>query len=668
MGLFDNHTLCANAIRVLTIDAVQKARSGHPGMPMGMADCATVLWRHILSVNPSNPNWVNRDRFVLSNGHGSMLIYALLHLTGHDLSSKDISEFRQLHSSTPGHPEYGDTPGVETTTGPLGQGLANAVGMAIAQKQLAARFHRDEHTILDHHTYAFVGDGCLMEGISHEVCSLAGSLGLGRLIVLWDDNGISIDGDVSQWLGEDVPARFDAYGWQVIRDVDGHDPEHILKAFEAAKANTTQPTLIACQTRIGFGSPNKVGTVGVHGAPLGDEEIALTRDALNWPHDPFHVPDAVYNAFSLTAKGDALEKEWQARWDAYEKAYPELAAECLRCLNGTLPDDWDAICETLLHDAQRIDTPLATRQASKHCLNTLVNALPELMGGSADLSGPNCTWVDDSTAFDKKNASGNYIHYGVREFGMAGIMNGLALHGGIIPYGGTFLTFVDYMRNAVRLSALMKQRVIYVLTHDSIGLGEDGPTHQPVEHIGMLRLTPNLHVWRPADAVESAVAWTEAINYQGPTALLFTRQGVPPLHNTDTHTNDIKRGGYVYSDVENPKALLIATGSELHLAVKAQRTLQESGIATRVVSVPCMEVFLEQDQPYRDSVLPPRITARVAVEASATAPWYRWVGTHGEVIGVDSFGASAPAAQVFEHMGITVDAIINATQRVCASH
>lgn len=668
MGLFDNHSLCANAIRVLTIDAVQKARSGHPGMPMGMADCATVLWRHVLSVNPQNPHWINRDRFVLSNGHGSMLMYALLHLSGFDVSTKDISQFRTLHSATPGHPEYGDTPGVETTTGPLGQGLANAVGMAIAQKQLAARYHRDEHTILDHHTYAFVGDGCLMEGISHEVCSLAGSLSLGQLIVLWDDNGISIDGDVSQWLGEDVPARFEAYGWQVIRQVDGHDPQHILDAFESAKANTTQPTLIACQTRIGFGSPNKAGTVDAHGAPLGDDEIALTRKALDWPHAPFEIPHSVHDAFSLKAKGANHETEWQTRWDAYEKAYPELAAECLRCLNGDLPNDWDALCDRLLEDTRSVDAPLATRQASKRCLSILVPALPELLGGSADLSGPNCTWVDGSDVLDRNNASGNYLHYGVREFGMAGIMNGLSLHGGIIPYGGTFLTFVDYMRNAVRLSALMKQRVIYVLTHDSIGLGEDGPTHQPIEHIGMLRLTPNLNVWRPADAVESAVAWIEALSYQGPSALLFTRQALPPLHNTDTHTDDIKRGGYVYADADNPQALLIATGSELHLAVSAHDTLQALGVATRIVSMPCMEVFLQQDQAYRDSVLPPHITARVAVEAGATAPWYRWVGTHGDVIGVDSFGASAPAATVFEHMGVTVDAIISATQRVCASH
>ncbi len=652
------HIECANAIRVLAVDAVQKARSGHPGMPMGMADCAAVLWREILRVNPVNPAWINRDRFVLSNGHGAMLQYAVLHLSGFPVSISDLQQFRQLHSATPGHPEYGHTPGVETTTGPLGQGLANAVGMAIAQQQVAARYHRDDHRVLDHHTYAFVGDGCLMEGISHEVCSLAGTLGLGRLIVLWDNNGISIDGQIAPWFSEDVAARFKAYGWQVLEAVDGHDPKQIAEAFQAAKADDQKPTLIDCRTHIGFGSPNKVDTASVHGSPLGDDEIALMRETLGWEHPPFVIPQSVYDAFSLVDKGAQAQADWQTQWDAYARAYPELAKECLRCMQGDLPSNWISIVQNSLTAMREIDKPMATRQSSQRCLSVLQKSLPELVGGSADLSGSNGTKNAESIAFSKENQSGNYLHYGVREFGMAAIMNGMALHGGIIPYGGTFLVFVDYMRNAVRLSALMKQRVIYVLTHDSIALGEDGPTHQPIEHANMLRATPGLYVWRPADALETGIAWTQAMAHQGPSALLLTRQALPDLHLTDKQVAQAACGAYVLSDAVNAKAVIIATGSEVSLALEARNALSELGIPVRVVSMPCEEAFLEQSQAYRDEILPSSLSIRVAVEAGATASWYRWVGLQGDVVGIDRFGVSAPANEAYAYLGVTKEVIV----------
>lgn len=652
----------ANAIRALSMDAVQKAKSGHPGAPMGMADIAQVLWGDVLSHNPENPEWANRDRFVLSNGHGSMLLYSLLHLTGYGLSIEDLKQFRQLHSKTPGHPEYGYAPGVETTTGPLGQGITNAVGMAIAEKALAAQFNRDDFDIVDHFTYAFLGDGCLMEGISHEACSLAGTLGLGKLVAFWDDNGISIDGEVEGWFTDDTPARFKAYGWQVIDGVDGHDPEQIAAAIDSAQSNTTQPTLICCKTVIGFGSPNKEGTESCHGAPLGDDEIALTREALGWKHSAFDIPQDIYSGWSALEKGQVKEAEWNTLFDAYAEKYPELAAEFARRQAGELPADWSEKSSAYIAELQANPANVATRKASQNALNAFGPLLPEFMGGSADLAGSNLTIWSDSKPLTASDASGNYVYYGVREFAMSAIMNGLALHGGFKAYGATFLMFMEYARNAVRMAAIMKQPVIFVYTHDSIGLGEDGPTHQPVEQLVALRATPNLDNWRPCDQVESAVAWKMAIERtSGPTSLIFTRQGLPQQARTAEQVNDIGRGGYVLKDCEGtPEYILIATGSEVQLAVEAAESLGEQGKKVRVVSMPSTDVFDAQDQAYRDSVLPPAIAKRVAVEALSKDYWYKYVGLNGAVVGMDSFGESAPAGDLFTHFNITTKAVVNA--------
>lgn len=648
----------ANAIRALSMDAVQRANSGHPGMPMGMADIAEVLWNDHLKFNPSNPSWLNRDRFVLSNGHGAMLLYSALHLTGYDLNIDDLKNFRQMHSKTPGHPEYQDTPGVETTTGPLGQGLANAVGMALAEKMLAAQFNQEGHEIVDHHTYAFAGDGDLMEGISHEACSLAGTWQLGKLTVLYDDNGISIDGDVSGWFTDDTPKRFEAYNWHVIPNVDGHDSAAINKAIEQARSVTDKPTIICCKTKIGFGAPTLEGSEKTHGAPLGDEEIAGARKALKWPHAPFVIPDDIYAGWDAREKGAHVEGQWNKRFAAYETAYPELAAEFLRRQGGHLPESWQEQCETLLQQAATSSSDQATRKSSLQCLNSLASQLPELVGGSADLTGSNCTNWSGSTVFSAdNNVQGNYIEYGVREFGMSAIMNGMALHRGFIPFSGTFLTFTDYARNAVRLSALMKQRVIYVYSHDSIGLGQDGPTHQPVEHASMLRMTPGVHVWRPADLMETVVAWQYTLQHQGPSCLLLTRQNLPQQAHREGQENTIKRGGYVVyeglNDGTTLEAIVIATGSEVHLAVNAAKQLAEEGVNIRVVSMPCCDLFKEQEQVYRDQVLPPDITTRLAIEAGAPDYWYQFVGLQGRVIGMTTFGHSAPADQLFKHFGFS---------------
>ncbi len=649
----------ANAIRFLSIDAVQKANSGHPGMPMGMADIAEVLWRDYLQVNPSNPQWANRDRFMLSNGHGAMLLYSLLHLSGFDLSIEDLKNFRQLHSKTPGHPEHADTPGVETTTGPLGQGLANGVGMAIAEKQLAATFNNEEFTIVDHHTYVFVGDGCLMEGVSHEAASLAGHLGLGKLIVFWDDNGISIDGKVEGWFSSDISKRFEAYHWHVIDNVDGHDSDAIKKAIDEARADFTRPTIICCKTQIGFGAPNVANSEKAHGSALGEAEVAATRDNLGWHYAPFEIPVDIYKAWDLRTKGQDQELLWNHVFTKYETQYPELAKEFLRRMQGWLPKNWAQESQHFIESLVAYDKAEATRKSSQKILNEFVPLLPEIIGGSADLTESNCTHWTGSTVFNRENPRGNYIHYGVREFGMAAIMNGLSLHGGIIPFGGTFLVFSDYARNALRLSALMKQRVIYVLTHDSIGLGEDGPTHQPIEHASSLRLIPNMHVWRPCDAVETAVAWRSAIDRKnGPAALLLSRQNLPQQAHTHAQLADITKGGYVLVE---PKGLIqgifIATGSEVQLAVAAAKLFEREGIFIRVVSLPCCEVFLAQDQLYRDSVLPPTIKNRVAIEAGVSAYWYRFVGLDGAVVGWDHFGYSAPANDVFTECGLTVERV-----------
>lgn len=655
----------ANAIRALSMDAVQKANSGHPGMPMGMADIAEVLWRDFLIHNPNNPKWVNRDRFILSNGHGAMLQYALLHLTGYDLTIEDIKQFRQLHSRTPGHPEFGETVGIETTTGPLGQGLANAVGMAIAECALAAQFNRGGFNIVDHSTYAFVGDGCLMEGISHEVCSLAGTLGLGKLTVFYDDNNISIDGDVAGWFTDNTPERFRAYNWHVIPNVDGHDAEAIRNAIAAARANTTQPTIICCKTHIAFGAPTKQGTAESHGAPLGDKEIEAARKQLNWPHPPFEIPNEIYAAWDARKKGDELEANWQRQFIAYQKAYPELAIEFQRRIAHRLPPNWSEVSQHYIQHRQQHATNVATRKASEECLNAYGPSLPELLGGSADLTESNRTWWAGSHALTKKNLAGNYIHYGVREFGMCAIMNGIALHGGFIPYGGTFLVFTDYARNAIRLSALMKQKVIFVLTHDSIGLGEDGPTHQPVEHATMLRATPNLMVWRPGDGVETAVAWQYAIEHQGPTCLLLTRQNVEQQQRNASVLANIKRGGYVLSDCLGiPEIIIIATGSELEIAVAAAKQLTEQGRRVRVVSMPSTSVFDQQNITYKESVLPSRVIARIAIEAGAMDFWYKYVGLQGKVIGLNRFGASAPYKAIYKDVGITIDHVISAVDEL----
>lgn len=648
----------ANAIRALSMDAVQKAKSGHPGAPMGMADIAQVLWCDHLKHNPANPDWFDRDRFVLSNGHGSMLIYSLLHLTGYDLSIDDLKNFRQLHSKTPGHPEYGYTPGVETTTGPLGQGIANAVGFALAEKVLAAQFNRDDHAIVDHHTYAFMGDGCMMEGISHEVCSLAGTLGLGKLIAFYDDNGISIDGEVDGWFTDDTVQRFQSYGWQVIPRVDGHDPEEIAQALETAKANTDQPTLICCKTVIGFGSPNKEGKEDCHGAPLGDDEIALTRERLGWAHPAFHIPEDIQNEWDATEQGASQEADWQGNFERYAEVYPELASEFTRRMNGELPDAFDEIANNFVQSVNESGANIASRKASQNAIEALAPSLPELFGGSADLAGSNLTLWSGAQGVSAADASGNYCFYGVREFGMSAIMNGVSLHGGLKPYGATFFIFMEYARNAVRMAALMKQPLIHVYTHDSIGLGEDGPTHQPVEQLAAMRATPNLNTWRPADAVESAVSWVSAIkSTDTPTALVFSRQGLPHNPRTEQQLADIAKGGYVLQSVQNPDVVLIATGSEVGLAVEAAATLTEQGKKVQVVSMPCTSVFDAQDKAYKASVLPAGVP-RFAVEAGAKDFWYKYVGLEGGILGMDSFGESAPAGELFKHFGITAEALV----------
>jgi transketolase len=651
----------ANAIRALAMDAVQQANSGHPGAPMGMADIAEVLWRGVLKHNPQNPQWINRDRFVLSNGHGSMLQYALLHLTGYDLSVDDLKQFRQLHSRTPGHPEYGYTVGVETTTGPLGQGLANAVGFALAEKTLAAQFNRDNFNVIDHHTYCFLGDGCLMEGISHEVSSLAGTLKLGKLIAFYDDNGISIDGEVEGWFTDNTSQRFAAYGWQVIGQIDGHDSEAIRNAIIEAHADTTRPTLIVCKTVIGCGSPNKQGKEDCHGAPLGAAEIAATREAMAWEYGAFEVPEDIYEAWDCRIKGDVLEKNWQGQFNAYQKAYPDLAQELIRRLKGELPASFALQAKAYIEEVANKGETIASRKASQNTLNAFGPLLPELLGGSADLAGSNLTLWKGCHGV-QENPAGNYVFYGVREFGMSAIMNGMALHGGFIPYGATFLIFMEYARNAVRMSALMKQRVIYVFTHDSIGLGEDGPTHQPIEQLASLRGTPNMSVWRPADAVESAVAWLSALQKNnGPTSLVFSRQNLPHLERDALQLDNVSKGAYtVVEETGVLEAIIIATGSEVELAIKAQQVLTAQGKGVRVVSMPCVDVFMAQDVVYRDKVLPPEVRARVAVEASHADYWYKFVGLDGKVIGMTTFGESAPIKDLYKHFGITVDAVVEA--------
>ncbi len=662
----------ANAIRALSMDAVQKAKSGHPGAPMGMADIAEVLWNDYLRHNPNNPQWVDRDRFVLSNGHGSMLIYSLLHLSGYDLGIEDLKQFRQLHSKTPGHPEYGYAPGVETTTGPLGQGITNAVGMAIAERTLADQFNRDGHRIVDHYTYVFLGDGCLMEGISHEACSLAGTLGLGKLIAFYDDNNISIDGEVRggdeapAWFTDDTPKRFEAYGWQVIPKVDGHDPEAIKAAIEQARSDSDRPTLICCQTIIGFGSPNKQGKEECHGAPLGEDEVALTREALGWNHGAFEIPQEIYDGWDARARGREAEAQWQSRFDAYAAAYPELAAEFQRRMAGELPADWQAKADDFIQSVNAKAEKVATRKASQNCLNGYGPLLPELLGGSADLAGSNLTIWSGSKGLSRNDCSGNYIHYGVREFAMAAIMNGIELHGGFKSYGATFLMFSEYARNALRMAALMKQSPIHVFTHDSIGLGEDGPTHQPVEQTATLRMIPRMSVWRPCDAVETAVAWKLAIERKGgPTSLILSRQGLAHQPRSEQQIADIARGGYTLVDCEGtPEAIIIATGSEVALAVESARILAEKGRRVRVVSMPSTDTFDAQDEQYRESVLPSSVLARVAVEAGVTGFWRRYVGLQGEVLGLDTFGESAPAEQVYQHFGITSDNLVALVEKV----
>ncbi|WP_290537194.1 transketolase [Alcanivorax sp.] len=653
----------ANAIRALSMDAVQKANSGHPGAPMGMADIAEVLWRGFLKHNPQDPTWPDRDRFVLSNGHGSMLLYSLLHLSGYGVSLDDIKNFRQLGSPTAGHPEYGDAPGIETTTGPLGQGIANAVGMALAEKMLAAQFNREGHAIVDHYTYCFLGDGCMMEGISHEACSLAGTLGLGKLVAFYDDNGISIDGEVEGWFTDDTVERFRAYGWQVIPNVDGHSAEEVQVAIENARANTNQPTLICCKTVIGFGSPNKQGKEESHGAALGEDEIALTRESLGWKHGPFEIPAEIKQAWDGSEKGAAAQSDWQQRFDAYKAAYPELAADFLRRQAGELPANFLEQADAYIRECQEKGDKVATRKASQNTLDAFGPLLPELAGGSADLAGSNNTIWKGCKSVTAEDASGNYIHYGVREFAMTAIQNGLCLHGGLRPYGGTFLVFMEYARNAVRMAALMHQPNILVYTHDSIGLGEDGPTHQPIEQMANLRLTPNMRTWRPCDTVESAVAWKKAIVRQdGPSALIFSRQGLPCMERGEAQLAEIEKGGYtlLQTGEGTPDAIIIATGSEVELAVNAAKAL--TGKNVRVVSMPCVEEFLAQDRDYQESVLPSDVRARVAVEAAIADYWYRFVGLDGKVVGMNSFGASAPAGDLFKHFNITAEAVQQAVE------
>lgn len=656
-----NRQQLANAIRALAMDAVQAAKSGHPGAPMGMADIAEVLWNDFLSHNPGNPRWSNRDRFVLSNGHGSMLIYALLHLSGYDLPIEELKNFRQLGSRTPGHPEYGYAPGVETTTGPLGQGITNAVGMALAERTLAAQFNRDGHTVVDHHTYTFLGDGCLMEGISHEACSLAGTLGLGKLIAVYDDNGISIDGEVEGWFRDDTPARFEAYGWHVVREVDGHNAEELKQAFEEARASS-KPSLICAKTIIGKGSPNKQGKEDCHGAPLGDEEVALVREAIGWTPAPFEIPSEVYAGWDAKQSGAAAEAAWNTAFSAYRTEYPELAAEYERRIAGELPSHWAEQAQAHIDQCQADAPKVASRKASQMAIEAYAPLLPELLGGSADLAGSNLTlWSGSKEVL--ANPAGNYINYGVREFAMAAMMNGMALHGGFIPYGGTFLMFSEYCRNALRMAALMKQQGIYVFTHDSIGLGEDGPTHQPVEQIATLRMIPRMSLWRPCDATETAVAWRHAIEYKdGPTCLALSRQGLPPQERSAAQVADITKGGYVLADSDGaPQLVIIATGSEVGLAMAAKARLDASGKATRVVSMPATELFKSQSAAYRTDVLPTGVP-RLAVEAGETSGWRQFVGLEGGVVGIDTFGESAPASDLYQHFGLTEDAVVAAAE------
>ncbi|NNM58317.1 MAG: transketolase [Legionellales bacterium] len=651
----------ANAIRFLSMDAVQKANSGHPGMPMGMADIAQVLWQNYLSHDPLHPEWPNRDRFIISNGHGSMLLYALLHLTGYALSIDDIKQFRQLHSKTPGHPEYGYTPGVETTTGPLGQGLANGVGMALAEARMAAEFNQTDLTLIDHYTYVFLGDGCLMEGISHEVASLAGTLALGKLIAFWDDNGISIDGDVVKWFTDDTPERFRAYGWHVIADVDGHSAEALSLAIQQAREVTDKPSLICCRTTIGFGAPHAAGSHKCHGSPLGAAEIEATRTALNWPYPAFVIPEPIYKAWSATEAGATRYNDWQTLWTRYQQRYPEKAADLTRRWNKKLPAQWTATSAEYISQTQQKAENVASRKASQNTLNAFAPILPELFGGSADLTESNLTNWQQSHWFCSKNRLGNYFSFGVREFGMSAMANGMALYGGLIPYVGTFLTFTDYARNAVRMAALMKQQVIFVYTHDSIGLGEDGPTHQPVEHAAMLRLTPNMYVWRPCDAVETAVAWQQAIEmHHAPSSLLLSRQALPCQTRTAEQVAQIKRGAYILSgdSAQTPELILIATGSELQLTMQAAIALREQNKSVWVVSMPCTTLFDSQDEAYRESVLPKAVRNRIAIEAAAADYWYKYVGLDGKVIGLNRYGESAPAPALFSELGFSVENIV----------
>jgi transketolase len=655
----------ANAIRALSMDAVQKAKSGHPGAPMGMADIAEVLWNDHMQHNPTDPEWSDRDRFVLSNGHGSMLIYSLLHLTGYDLSIDDLKGFRQMHSKTPGHPEYGYAPGIETTTGPLGQGIANGVGMAIAEKVLGAQFNKPGHDIVDHNTYVFLGDGCMMEGISHEACSLAGTLGLGKLIAFYDDNGISIDGEVEGWFTDDTVQRFESYGWQVIPKVDGHNALEVQQAIETAKANPDKPTLICCKTIIGFGSPNKEGKEDCHGAPLGDDEIALTKARLGWEHGSFEVPADIYSGWDAKQKGQNAQAAWNDKFAAYEAAFPTEAAEYKRRINGDLPEDFSSMMDAYIAECQEKGETIASRKASQNTIKKFAPAMPEILGGSADLAGSNLTLWPEAKGVSSNDASGNYMFYGVREFGMSAIMNGIALHKGFVSYGATFLMFMEYARNALRMAALMKQQAIHVYTHDSIGLGEDGPTHQPVEQLTSLRTTPNLNAWRPCDAVESAVSWKSAIERKdGPTALIFSRQGLPHQDRNTDQVANIAKGGYVLKDVANPQAILIATGSEIGLAMDAAKELEAKGTAVRVVSMPCAEEFVKQDAAYIESVLPSAITARVAVEAAHKDYWYKFVGLNGAVVGMDTFGESAPINDLMKHFGFTTEKVVAAVESV----
>ncbi|WP_418114870.1 transketolase [Vibrio scophthalmi] len=654
----------ADTIRVLSMDAVQKAASGHPGAPMGMADIAEVLWRDFLKHNPTNPNWADRDRFILSNGHGSMLIYSLLHLTGYDLSMEDIKSFRQLHAKTAGHPEYGYAPGIETTTGPLGQGITNGVGMALAEKVLAEQFNRPGHNVVDHHTYVFMGDGCMMEGISHEACSLAGTLGLGKLVAFWDDNGISIDGHVEGWFSDDTPKRFEAYGWHVIAGVDGHNAEAIRKAILAAQAETDKPTLICCKTVIGFGSPNKAASHDCHGSPLGEEEVALVRENLGWEYASFEIPQDIYQAWDGKEAGKDAEAQWDNRFAEYQSAYPELAAEFKRRVNGELPEHWAQISDDFIKTLQANPATIATRKASQNAIEAFGATLPEFLGGSADLTPSNLTNWSGSKAITAQDASGNYLSYGVREFAMSAMMNGIALHGGFIPYGGTFLMFMEYARNALRMAALMKQRSIFVYTHDSIGLGEDGPTHQPVEQIASLRLTPNMSTWRPCDQVEAAVAWKAAVERtDGPTSLIFSRQNLVQYPRDEAVLANVAKGGYILSDCEGePELILIATGSEVTLAMEAQAQL--SHIRCRVVSMPATDVFDAQSAEYQQQVLPANVTKRIAIEAGIADYWYKYAGLQGKIIGMTTFGESAPAEQLFEMFGFTVANVVETANQL----